>query len=63
MNSALKDVQNVTFILNLQVQDVPVADTLWDQRRGIIPRLVRLVPTQLLFHEFAFPNNMLDYRN
>jgi len=53
MNSALKDVQNVTFILNLQVQDVLVANTLSEQRRGIIPKLVHLVPTQMLFHEYT----------
>jgi hypothetical protein len=57
MNSALKDFQNVTFILNLWVQDVLVANTLGDQRRGIMPKLVHRAPTQLLFHEFTFPNN------
>ena len=46
MNWALKDVQNVGFILNLKVQDVRVVNYLCDQRRGTILSLVHLVPTE-----------------
>jgi len=50
MDLALKDAQNVEFILNLQGQDVPAANYLRDQRKEIMLKLALLVP-RLLLHE------------